>query len=228
MSVTPVIETASGAVVPIAHPHTPPRIILVHGFNVRDPEKSVGRLRQMLEFAGFRVDLFQYGWTELFGARFETDNFADTLLSALNMLQDDEIIIPIGHSNGCNLVNQAAMRMERYKRLLFTHAVYLNPALDRDTPMAPNMRKVDVFFNKGDAATTWARWLPANPWGDMGARGYVGSDSRYVNHNCWPTVSGHSALFTDAGLEYLLHALVYPLADQYAAYLPQLAIRSLR
>ena len=45
------------------------------------------------------------------------------------------------------------------------------------------MRKVHVWHSPSDKAVRFARWLPRHPWGKMGAVGYKGKDTRYVNYD---------------------------------------------
>lgn len=193
-----------------------PRVVLVHGFNVRDPRNSIERVRDLFENYGFHTTPFRYGWTDLLDVRFGSKNLAYALLSMLDFI-DNEVIV-IGHSNGCNLINQAAWLMEEAlidSPCTFRRAVYLSPALNRTTRLCPVLDRADVFHTKSDWAVRLASVLPFHRWGSMGAHGYGGSDIRYHNHDASLLVKGHSGWFEPAGLRYLTEHLIVPLAKEY-------------
>lgn len=152
-----------------------PRAILVHGFNVRDGgRKTTGTLRPYLKAAGYDVREFRYGWLGLLSVRLFNQRFAELLA---DMVNPDDVLI--GHSNGCCLLHLAAQ-----KRARFAKAVYINPALDRGMPLAPQVRVLHVWHSPSDRPVAWARILPDHPWGDMGAVGYQGRhDPRITNFN---------------------------------------------
>jgi hypothetical protein len=167
------------------------RAILVHGFNVRDGGAgSIDKLEPYLLFAGFDVAQFDYGWIGLLGARFGTRKHARRLAA---MTEPDDVAI--GHSNGCNVIVEAAWRGAR-----FAHVVFINPALDADTALPPQIKRADVWHSPSDRAVRFARFLWFHPWGQMGATGYTGTDKRFRNfdkQNAFARSSdSHSDVFT--------------------------------
>lgn len=176
-----------------------PRAILVHGFNVHDGGKgSVAKLTPYLESAGYDVRVFSYGWMGLISVRLFNERFAQMLADMVN--QDD---VMIGHSNGCCLLHLAAQKRARFKK-----AVYINPALDRNTFLSPQVRALHVWHSPSDKPVAWARFLPDHPWGDMGAWGYQGRpDPRITNFNkehdyAEASSKAHSDVFTGKRLEF--------------------------
>lgn len=175
-----------------------PRAILVHGFNVHDGGKNtVAKLTPYLAAAGYDVRVFRYGWMGLVSVRLFNTRFAQMLA---DMVNSDDVLI--GHSNGCCLLHLAAQKRARARKL-----VYINPALDRAAPLAPQVRALHVWHSPSDKPVAWARFLPDHPWGDMGAWGYQGRhDPRITNFNKENgfeiSSSEHSDVFTGKRLEY--------------------------
>lgn len=164
------------------------RVHLLHGFNVRDAGKaSTDRLKPYFYAAGYQVLDHDYGWLGLVGVRLLDARIAARV--AASVVPGD---IGCGHSNGCTILSMAAEMGAPFAGL-----VYINPALDRDTPLAPHIPFAQVYNNDGDDAVEAARFLVAHPWGDMGRVGYIGPDWRYQNINCSRSLQGHSALFAD-------------------------------
>ena len=170
---------------------------LVHGFNVSDNGRgSTDRLVPYFRKAGFTTRQHDYGWMGLLGARFRDPRIAARI--ARTVKPGD---IGCGHSNGCTILAMAADLGTPFAGL-----VLINPALEADRVVARQVRWIDVYHNRGDVAvkaSEFLDWLPWNlggghPWGDMGNKGFVGTDARYRNYDCgetWPPVSGHSAIF---------------------------------
>lgn len=154
--------------------HTP-RVILVHGFNVRDHGANTTlRLKPYFEHAGYPVKSYSYGFTWFFGVRFMAKRFARILY---DFADDGDIIV--AHSHGC-LLAMIAAEMDA----AFRHMVFINPALDRATPLPRHIPRLDVWHSPGDKPVALARWLPRHRWGDMGAVGYRGpADPRVTNFN---------------------------------------------
>lgn len=194
------------------------KVALVHGFNVRDPRKTIGKLEEVFEQEGIKAYLFHYGWLGLIGVRVGSDNLADAFLSFCEALTDDgQPLVVVGHSNGCALIQRAAWRVDEYgfRQPPFTRAAFLSPALDRDSVLSPAMERVDVFHTKNDWAVRLGRMLLFHQWGDMGACGYKGSDRRYINQDGTHAAASHSGWFTEAGLHFLRYKLVKPLAASF-------------
>lgn len=198
-----------------------PLIMVVHGYRVKNPAKSVGKIFPMFEGLGIEVVDFTYGYVDLIQQRFGSKAVAHSFLSMCRLAYKyGYYVVPVGHSNGANIINQAAwLASQDYwspnRPIPFTHSVYLSPALDRDMPMAPGMKYTDVFHTRADSAVKLARLRWFSPWGDMGACGYVGRDARYRNFDAFPYVKGHSDWFTEAGLAYLRAHLVQRLQKEF-------------
>jgi len=169
------------------------RIWLVHGFNVKDRGKNtVQKLGQKLkERISLDVENFTYGWTGLFGASFYSDNFATSLANLT-----DEGDIAIGHSNGCNVIHQAAEQGGTFRQTFF-----IAPALDRSTTFPLNVEECHVLHSKRDKVLYLGSLIPFHPWGTMGKYGAI--PEKYKNIDCTPRVSGHSNYFSEENLEWL-------------------------
>lgn len=160
-----------------------PRAHLLHGFNVRDSGAgTVNRLAPALEAAGYEVIMHDFGWRGLLGVRFFNCRRVAQLAA-----QVDEGDIAIGHSDGCNIINSAAHYGARFRRV-----VYINPALDADTPLADHIDAALVFADRRDWAVRFSSWLPWHRWGRMGAKGPTTDPDRYatIYHDY-----GHSGIF---------------------------------
>lgn len=164
--------------------------ILVHGFADFNGVSTTDLLRPHLETEGYRVIEFDYGFTGLLGVRFLNDRRSKELTS----LVSNERCIAIGHSNGCAIINGAT-----WYGAQFSQCVYLNPALDPDTIVAPQVERVHVYHSPSDLPVKVAKFFYRHPWGEMGAEGFRGQDQRYVNYNVETgfaqSSKGHLGLF---------------------------------
>lgn len=175
------------------------RVILVHGFNVKDGGAgTTDGLRPHFAREGFKVLEFDTGWRFLAGVRFGNAKRARRLA---RMIQPGDLLV--GHSDGCNLINLASWHLSGSGSAKPAAAIYLNPALDRDAQLAPQVKGALVFHTPSDRVVAFARKLPWHPWGDMGRVGYVEKnavyqDGRYHNisyeHLGIPG-AGHSGAF---------------------------------
>lgn len=174
------------------------RCWLVHGFNVRDGGKhSILKLAPYLEAEGIEARPFRYGFLGLAGVRLFDDKIARMLCDAA-----DRGDMFIGHSNGCCVGHIAAQLGAKFAAMC-----YVNPALDRDAPLAKQVPHLDVWHSPSDVPVRIARFIPGSRWGDMGAVGYRGVfDRRIRNFNKqydFPvSSSGHSDVFSARTLEY--------------------------
>lgn len=172
-------------------------IHLVHGFNVRDRgANSIGRLVPYLQERGLKSDVLSYPWTRLVtlstNSRWAVQELCDQVMPGDGA---------IGHSNGCSIIVQAAALGAPLDWIML-----VNPALDADQEFAPQLRKIAVFYSKGDlavrAGAAWRvitrvlpwRWFNRHPWGAMGAHGYRGEDPRVTNIEM-PESFGHSGVW---------------------------------
>lgn len=180
------------------------RVILLHGFNVRDEgERTVGKLAPYFEAAGFAVKRPRYGWLGLLGVRALNGKFA-RLIADLSEPGD----ILVGHSNGCAIGVEAADL-----GATFTQLVLINPALDSDRRFPAQIERVHVWHSPSDGPVFAAKFLPWHAWGDMGAVGYRGIyDPRvtsYNKENGYPVSSSeHSDVFAPGKLEFFAPLIV--------------------
>ncbi len=183
-----------------------PRVILLHGFNVRDEgERTVGKLAPYFAAAGFAVKRPRYGWLGLLGVRALNGKFA-RLIADLSEPGD----ILVGHSNGCAIGAEAADLGAQFSQL-----VLINPALDSDRafPVSEYLRAIHVWHSPSDSPVWAAKFLPWHSWGDMGAVGYNGrTDIRVRNYNkesgYQVSSSEHSDVFAPGKLEFFAPLIV--------------------
>jgi hypothetical protein len=161
-----------------------PLVHLVHGFNVHDGGKeTIGKLKDFFIADGYFANMVNYGWIGLGGVAIKNPKIARTLVDIVG-----EGDIGVGHSNGCAILHQAACEGAKFKKLVF-----INPALDVSRVVPPHVEEIHVWHSPSDGPVrTWSqveRFLPFiqtffnHPWGEMGAKGYVGEDPRYKNFN---------------------------------------------
>lgn len=158
------------------------RVILVHGFNVRDKGAgTTGRLAAKLrKIKDCEVIEFTPGWRGLVGVRVSNKRRAQQLAK---LVKEGDLLI--GHSDGCNLIDMACHELSSLYPAKI-NCVYINPALDRDTALAPIVNKCLVFHTETDHVVWISKWLAFHPWGEMGKKGYKPTrpslrDDRYQN-----------------------------------------------
>ena len=201
------------------------RVILVHGFNVSDGGKgSTDKLRPGLEAQGLEVCEFDTHWRrglirDLISVRLDNDKRARRL--ARSILPGDLLI---GHSNGCDLIDRANWYLACMAAPPAVACMYLNAALDRDAPLAPQVLSTWVFHTQSDRVVGLARRLIGSRWGSMGRDGYHPQkgdefDTRYTNltyeHHGLQDMGHSGVLRTPAGIEAILWRVKFML--QYAA-----------
>lgn len=180
-----------------------PIVILVHGFNVKDPKLTVGKLTAPFIDAGFDVYPFNYGYTNLHTVTLRNIPLAKKLARIIRENYKGRRVILVGHSNGCTIIKLAS---DKYG-LKANTAIFINPALKRDENPAKSIRHVHVFHNEEDKVVTLGKWLRrftwfariARPWGEMGRYGYLGDDLNVLNyctqHDYTPSALDHSGVF---------------------------------
>jgi hypothetical protein len=171
------------------------KIVLVHGFNVRDGGRyTVDMLAPLIRNAGFSIDLDEgdYGFFNIWMIRFRKSRTRQRVLHKLAKAFETADVI-ITHSNGANFTTQALdmMGTEYNNKLLVIH---ISPALDRNTEIPNAVRHQLVLHTPHDKAVRLSSWLWFHPWGRMGAKGYNGTDNRNTNIEV-TAVKGHSAWF---------------------------------
>lgn len=172
------------------------RVILVHGFNVRDKgADTIDRLRPHFEERGYQVIEAVEGFRFLLGVRFFNKFRARKLM---RLIQPGDILV--GHSDGCNIITMACTMLSRGG---FPHlsllSVFYNPALDQNTWQPGCVDKVLVFHDQSDKATWISKLLPFHNWGEMGKKGYAGPQWEIHTNVSYDRMGfanlGHSGVF---------------------------------
>ena len=85
--------------------------ILVHGFNVDNPELTIGKLRPFLLDRGYDVVMFDYGPTNLWQVRFRNKRLAKKLASWVSAYKcgGNEVHV-FSHSNGAAITRIATAK----------------------------------------------------------------------------------------------------------------------
>lgn len=168
------------------------RVHFLHGFNVFDRGRgTTDRLVPYFRRAGYPTRQHDYGWFGLLQVRLRNEEVAKRVLRSVKPGD-----IGVGHSNGCEILARAADLGAPFAGLVFIH-----PALEATREIAHQVSWFDVYHGRRDVAVQAAElfdWLPWNwgeehPWGDMGMRGYLGTDPRAANIN---DGLDHSGIFT--------------------------------
>lgn len=183
-------------------------ITLIHGFNVHEPDETIGKLKKYIPSA----IMYNYGW-RLLSVLWYNKRDAKILRNNLNNALDvDNERIVYGHSNGCAIAVEAA----RQGAIIDT-LVCINPALKCDTIFPSTIKHVIVIHTMYDTPTKIAKFfddLPLiglfipNAWGAMGAHGYTGTDRRVRNIDLSSWLDGHSAFFDDYNLDLYMPELI--------------------
>lgn len=206
--------------------------ILVHGYNVVNPEKTVGKLRPYFEKEGFIVEMFTYGYVP-FTWQITKRNpaLANKLywrIAYWKCVKKADICL-VGHSNGCAIINLLGDMLKiTYKRRLdngesiINVAMAINPALKTTKHPCSVSNCTYVYYNAEDKAVVmskYLRWLTpwakkARPWGEMGAVGYKGNDTNIHNIDCMNDfgplkAKGHSAVFKKPQSQFFLQHIAY-------------------
>lgn len=191
-----------------------PVALLIHGYNVSNPELTVGRLRGPFEDLGYLVETLNYGyWPLPLQISRINPSVADRLHTRVTLWQSrGHAVDVVGHSNGCAIIRLAFERHGTSPRTV----VAVNPALHDSTHPCPSAEAVQVWHNRGDGAVVSGKWLSriaglvpffgsaitaSRPWGDMGRDGYLGDSSTVRNFDSGELLNpphyalGHSAVF---------------------------------
>jgi hypothetical protein len=176
------------------------RVLLIHGWRVKDPMLGIGRLVEPLRALGYLPVLLRYGYTLTADqTRFRSRKAAKNW-SARTEPGD----VVIGHSNG----GRVAWEMSHYEQNRAADMVWINPALDPDVVPGRSVRRLLVLHNPFDRAVRLGRMLPGSIWGDLGAVGYQGERDPFGPD---PRITsqiygiGHSPFGEPARLAALIH-----------------------
>lgn len=171
------------------------KIVLVHGFNIRDGGKrTVDQLAPFIKEAGYSVDLDEgdYGFFNIWMVRFRRSKTRQRVLHRLAKAFEKADVI-ITHSNGANFTNQALDLMEsEFNNTKLV--IHISPALNRNTELPTAIHHQLVLYTPHDRLVKLSSLLLFHPWGMMGAKGYSGNDNRNVNVKV-ESVRGHSDWF---------------------------------
>lgn len=183
--------------------------LLIHGINVHDPGKSVGKLRTFFEAGGIPSIMVDYIHTGWLGARRKNKILAKRVADITKAIKKNNgvKIVVISHSNGCAIAHLAT---KNYGAPI-NYLIYINPALKRSLAPGDSVEQCDVYHSPSDlpvkaskvlsrvTAAISKKWFDARPWGEMGAYGYDGDDPRMINHDkendSLVSSSEHSDLF---------------------------------
>jgi len=181
--------------------------ILVHGFNVKDPEKTVGKLKPYVK----DPIMFEYGWFGLISVLLYNKREAGKLKVLLDRNQGNSKSVVYAHSNGCAIAVEAARQGAKIDSL-----ICINPALKCDTEFPDSIKTVLVIHTEHDRPTKAARFfdkipfvqiIVPNAWGAMGAKGYTGTDNKVRNWNLSEWLKGHSDFFKKHNLDMFMDQL---------------------
>lgn len=160
--------------------------ITVHGILERSGRDTTDKLAPYFRSAGGQSIEYDYGF-KLF-VSWRNDRWAQGLAHLADAQPGP--VAAVGFSNGGDIALRASWLSPKIQRL-----VLIRPAAASDVKVAGWVDKVFVFHSPYDPAlamTPLVAWFnPKSQWGPLGKRGYVGSDSRFVNMN---TAEGHPIL----------------------------------
>jgi pimeloyl-ACP methyl ester carboxylesterase len=198
-------------------------VILIHGYNVVNPQRTVGQLRQPFERLGYVVETFTYGYVpHTWQITKRNPSLAKQLAERVRYHRSlGREVDLVGHSNGCTIAHLAGRDHLTHGDVRVFTAI--NPALEIDLHPCSSAQRCHVWHNDGDGAVKASRWLRlvtwltpldeqlARPWGRMGAWGYTGDATNVINHDTIaehnPTASGHSAVFEDPQSAYYMQRI---------------------
>ncbi len=171
------------------------KVVLVHGFNVRDGGKeTVDQFAPELRELGYTIDLDEgdYGYWSL--TKIYLGGKREVIRRLMYAFKDADVIIT--HSNGASFANKALNEMPARlegEQIL----VHFSPALNRKTAIPFSITHQFVYHTRKDWIVRAASYLPALPWGRMGAMGYKGKGPN-TNIDRTEVMKGHSNWFKGA------------------------------
>lgn len=157
------------------------KLTLVHGFNVKD--KGTRTTDTLAPYAEefFEVDKDEgdYGYFNLFAIRLFNRKQRDKVIFRLAQAFATSDVI-ITHSNGAYFTTLAlGLLGDNFNKT--KTVVHISPALNSSTPIPDAVKAQLVLYTPHDGWVKAASYLPLNPWGRMGARGYTGDSYKNVN-----------------------------------------------
>jgi len=175
------------------------KIVLIHGFNVRDKGRgSIDKLKPYLKktFPDALIDndSADYGWDFLLKANYFYW-VGDTIDRIANALKDADLVIC--HSNGANYCQKALNKICNKK----IKVAYLSPALNRHHKFNESFDKCLVMHTNDDKTVSLAKYIPFSSWGDMGKIGALTDDYRVKNIDHTTKILHHSDWFIDEHID---------------------------
>jgi len=177
-----------------------PTVHLVHGFNISDGGASTtDKLIPYFEERGYTVVEHDSKWSsgilrDLMNVRYGNRKRAEAVAE---MIQPDDLLV--GHSNGCAIINIACWLLAKVNPEHRVRCMWLNPALDADSPISPIVSNFLVLHTHTDRVVQISKLLRHHRWGDMGRVGYKGlAGSKAMNceyENLGLMKLGHSGVF---------------------------------
>lgn len=184
--------------------------ILLHGYNVMDPRRTVGKFRKHFERRGYLVESYNYGYKP-FPIQILKHNPAiaeDVAARCRYWKGKGYEVTLVGHSNGACIIHLADQDYDAP----IDKVLAVNPALETEIAVSKKARAVIVVHNRRDTAVMAGgvltaltrlvlpkKWT-ARPWGPMGKHGYRGELKTHHNINSGdpihnPQALGHSGVF---------------------------------
>jgi len=208
-------------------------VIELHGWNVSDWRKTVGRLTEPFEKLGYRVEVLDYGyWPFTWQATKGNPEVAKKLANlVLKLVGEGYTVDLVAHSNGGTITYIAA---NKYQIPINTY-VAIQPALRKDSHPCTSAKLCQVWYNNGDVPVVlgkWLRWFTpwakmARPWGEMGHDGYKGevTDPPVVQFNGGEDfkvkANGHSNYFEKSVRGFFLPRIAKYCDDQRTTVKPE-------
>jgi len=171
------------------------KVVLIHGFNLKDGgAKTTDQLENFIGAAGYDVDIDEadYGFWSLWQILWLKGKARTAVIYRIARAIEKADII-IGHSNGANFGTQALEILpEEFRNT--KKVIWISGALDTKTPIPASVESLLVLYTPHDFWVKLSTYLPLNPWGRMGARGYLGGNPK-ANNLMDDSVKRHSDWF---------------------------------
>lgn len=169
------------------------RVLVICGIHTKDNAAWMDHMLGAFRARGWQARKWTYGYAWAILTRWQNPDRAKTLAS---LVEPGDVLL--GHSNGCCLIWLAAQLGAK-----IGGAILLNPALDTNKVMPPQVKWVNLYTNRYDEAVKIARFFPAHPWGPQGRDGISVVDLRYHRvrtEDGIPSVHGHSDILSASKL----------------------------
>lgn len=203
-------------------------VILIHGYNVSDPRRSVGKLRKPFEDLGCLVENYTYGyWPFPWQITKRNPKCAKQVAERVKHWKGKGYRVFVAcHSNGAAITRIATM----VHRAWIDRVLAIHPALRTNLLVSNTSDRVLVVHNSGDKAVAaggilgWfsSKLIPDTwtfrPWGKMGQDGYSGKNESHRNVNSGDMshpvrCRGHSDEFKSGKADYWLPLLANMLVE---------------